>query len=63
MWYQHVLQSDVDDVRICWLDKKLRVGQRISLKKDNSDASWWKVNAVYDTGLEQPPRQDWHNNI
>lgn len=60
MWWQHVLQSDVDDVRHCWLPRKLKVGQRLTLKeRHGTGGSIWRVNHVYDIALPDPPETEW----
>ncbi len=60
MYRQYRLETKPEGAeRVCWLDNiSLRVGQRVTLKKDPT--GWeWIVKEVYTAVEEQPQWRSW----
>lgn len=50
-------------VRTCWLEARIKVGDRVRLKNSEDPQRWW---AVVRTGQPQAAdtiNRGWHNNI
>lgn len=51
MMYQHELRDATGHRRVCWLDRRLHCGARLTLA--DTPERWWTVWAVYATPVEK----------
>jgi hypothetical protein len=59
-----VMLKDGTTYRTCWVEAKIKTGDKITLKNSEEPDRWWSVYAVGTTRKQasEIPR-GWHNNI
>lgn len=50
---------DGTTVLTCWVDRVVKVGDRVTLKHSENPDRWWTVVTVSAETRERPPHQPW----
>lgn len=61
-WVQVDLRSGAT-VLMCWVEPKVKPGDRVTLKNSGEPRRWWDVVRVYAERPASDIKRGWNNNI